>query len=167
MPEKMYGTDSEVWKLFKRIEDETNKVFESGSGYRCPGSDPKLDDIVIEGSETINGKKVSLRGGEGFSGIVYKWYAGENWALAEFVYDGDVKAAIKNQQKLLNALQEHYGKATKIDNDKLFYKIKIGERTTASRRIVEKYDLFTEERTEEGGTEDIIRTMILDFDFTL
>lgn len=151
MTKQVYSTKSAVWKLYKRIEDATKKQLNTGH-YYIPGSDPSIDDIVIEG----NG--IKLVGKNGYSSLVYKryplvykWYPGKDWVVAEF--EPEQKVPIEKREYLLELLRNHYGEPTLRDNNKLLYQIVIGK-----RKIL---DIFYDGTTDEK-TEDIIRTLILE-----
>lgn len=106
-----YPMKSPIGQLYFRITNETKEIIDRGEGYKMPGSDPRLDDIIIE----HEGKK--LVGITGESGLIYKWYHGENWATASFKTPSQI--IVKNEdeynikhKELVDVLENHYGKGT-------------------------------------------------------
>ena len=144
---EIYDANSKVWKLYKRIEDGTLKQFQTEK-YVPTESDPKLDDIIIEKDG------VKLVGKNGCSALFYEYYPGKDRALANFETEENPEPFKTNH--LLDLLEEHFGEATSRESTKLYYKIKIGEKTTTR-----DYQQNTYKPTTQKETEDIMKLLVL------
>ncbi|MCK4808012.1 MAG: hypothetical protein KAS90_00155 [Candidatus Aenigmarchaeota archaeon] len=146
MAKTVYSVESEVWKLYEKVEGRTRQILDDGS-CQFPGSEPKPDDVVIESGG------IRLVGAYGYSGLVYNWDSLDDWILVTFRSEPPVP--FDRYGDLLQILENHYGVPTRAENNNLFYEIVIGKR--------EIRDTYSPGNVDEK-TEPIIRTLILGID---
>ena len=146
MAETVYSIESEVWKLYEKVEDGTKQILKKDS-CQFPGSEYRPDDVVIES------RGIRLVGAYGFSGIVYNWYPGDGWILVTFKSEPPVP--FDRYGDLLQILENYYGAPTRAESNTLCYEIIIGK-----REITDTYFYGT----VDENAEPIIRTLRLGID---
>ncbi len=146
MAKTAYSIESEVWKLYEKVEDRTRQILDDES-CQFPGSEPRPDDVVIESGG------IRLIGAYGFSGLVYNWHSLDDWILVTFRSEPPVP--LDRYGDLLQILENHYGVPTRTENKNLFYEIAIGK-----REIRDTYFYGT----VVDNAEPIIRTLLLGID---
>ena len=94
---QVYPIDSEVGKLFFRIEKETQKKL-SQKSFDCRTDTPKIDNILIENK---------VRGVDGWDGSVYTLYPGSDSVIGFFK-----RVSNTSTEEALEILKRCYGLPT-------------------------------------------------------